>query len=285
MGAAATSDGKTARHAAGVEDLVALDPDHPGFRDPVYRARRNGIARVALAYVLGDPVPRVEYTPEEHEVWRTVWENLAALHDRFGCREYLDSRQRLNLDRSHIPQLADVNTRLEPLTGFKMIPVAGLVSSRAFLAQLGERTFLSTQYIRHTSRPLYTPEPDVVHELIGHAATLCHPTFADLNRLFGDAAGKVDDENLPRLERVYWYTMEFGLVRQDGVAKAYGAGLLSSFGELERYAAAAEIRTFDPEEAAARPYDPTTYQSVLYLVPDFESLARDVRSWLADVAR
>jgi phenylalanine-4-hydroxylase len=279
--AAGTNAQAAGRHAAGEQDLVKLDPDHPGFRDPVYLARRNAIARVALEYEVGQPVPRIEYHPDEHAVWQTVWEKLTPLHDRFACQEYLDSRNRLALDRTRIPQLADVNVRLEPLTGFRMIPVAGLVSSRAFLSNLGERSFLSTQYIRHPSQPLYTPEPDVVHELVGHACTLCHPTLAGLNRMFGEAASRVDDAALAELERVYWYTMEFGLVLQDGQTRAYGAGLLSSFGELERFAASATIRRFDPDEAAGRPYDPTTYQAVLYRVPDFPSLTRDVRAWLA----
>jgi phenylalanine-4-hydroxylase len=269
------------RHAAGAHDLVKLDPDHPGFRDPVYLARRNGIARIALEYMVGQPVPRIEYSEDEHAVWRTVWHKLTPLHDRFACREYLESRNLLALDRTRIPQLADVNARLEPITGFKMIPVAGLVSSRVFLSNLGQRTFLSTQYIRHPSQPLYTPEPDVVHELVGHACTLCHPTLAGLNRLFGEAASQVSDAALIELERVYWYTMEFGLVDERGSLKAYGAGLLSSFGELERFLGAAAVRPFDPEEAAARPYDPTTYQAVLYRVPDFATLAADVRAWLA----
>jgi phenylalanine-4-hydroxylase len=279
---AAVDDG--ARPAAGEEDLVVLDRDHPGFRDQSYRARRNAIARLALDYVVGTPVPRVEYTEEEHAVWRTVWRELTPLHDRLACREYRETRDRLALDQEHIPQMAEVNLRLEPLTGFRMVPVAGLVSSRVFLSNLGQGIFLSTQYIRHASQPLYTPEPDVVHEMVGHACTLCHPVFADMNRLFGAAAARVDDAALAELERVYWYTMEFGLVKQEGESRAYGAGLLSSFGELENFDAA-EIRPFDPEEAARRPYDPTTYQAVLYQVPDFEALRRDVESWLATRAR
>ena len=269
------------RHAAGEEDLVTLDQDHPGFRDPVYRARRNAIARVALEYEVGQPIPRIDYTDAEHAVWRTVWEHLTPLHDRYACCEYLASRDRLALDRTRIPQIADVNRQLQPQTGFRMIPVAGLVSSRVFLSHLGQGMFLSTQYIRHASQPLYTPEPDVVHELVGHACTLCDPTLADLNRMFGAAAAQLDDDTLPQLERIYWYTMEFGLVDEGGVPRAYGAGLLSSFGELDRFAAAAEIRPFDPDEAARRPYDPTTYQAVLYRVTDFGSLARAVRAWLA----
>jgi phenylalanine-4-hydroxylase len=269
------------RHAASAQDLVKLDPDHPGFRDPIYLARRTEIARLALEHVVGQPVPRIAYSEAEHAVWRTVWRMLTPLHDRFACREYLDSRNRLALDRTHIPQLADVNARLEPLTGFRMVPVAGLVSSRVFLSNLGQRVFLSTQYIRHPSQPLYTPEPDVVHELVGHACTLCHPALAGLNRLFGEAASQISDAALVELERVYWYTMEFGLVAEQGSVKAYGAGLLSSFGELERFMNAATVRPFDPDEAAARPYDPTTYQAVLYRVPDFVTLASDVRTWLA----
>lgn len=260
---------------------MQLDRDHPGFRDPAYRARRNEIARLALEYVTGSPVPRISYNDEEHGVWRAVWENLAPLHARYACREYNDSSAILHIDRTRIPQLADVNTRLEPLTGFRMLPVAGLVSSRAFLMQLGQGTFLSTQYIRHPSVPLYTPEPDVVHELVGHACTLCQPVIADLNRLFGATAERVSDAVLVELERVYWYTLEFGVVQQDGAPKAYGAGLLSSFGELGGFSTTAEIRPFDPDEAAARPYDPTNYQAVLYAVPDFETLTRTVSDWLA----
>jgi phenylalanine-4-hydroxylase len=285
MGGAGIPVGQGAHHAAGEADLVKLDPDHPGFRDPVYLARRHAIAKVALDYIVGTPVPRIEYSEAEHAVWRLVWKRLAPVQERYGCREYVESRQHLALDRSRIPQLADVNQRLEPLTGFRMIPVAGLVSSRVFLSHLGQGMFLSTQYIRHDSVPLYTPEPDVVHELVGHASTLCHPVFASLNRMFGAAAAAVSDSALEELERVYWYTMEFGVVKQDGVSRAYGAGLLSSFGELERFEAAAEIRPFDPVEAAARPYDPTTYQSVLYQVPDFQTLADQVGMWLATRTR
>jgi phenylalanine-4-hydroxylase len=265
---------------AGVADLVTLDQDHPGFRDPVYRQRRNEIARIALEYSVGDPVPRVEYSEAEHAVWRLVWENLTPLHERWACREYLASRDRMALDRARIPQIEDVNQRLLPQTGFQMIPVAGLVSSRVFLSNLAEGRFLSTQYIRHASQPLYTPEPDVVHELVGHACTLYDPTLAALNRMFGAAARDVDDQTLARLERIYWYTMEFGLIDQKGLTRAYGAGLLSSFGELERFNAA-DIRPFDPDEAAARPYDPTTYQAVLYRIPDFATLEAEVRGWLA----
>jgi phenylalanine-4-hydroxylase len=155
------------------------------------------------------------------------------------------------------------------------------VASRAFQSQLGKSIFLATQYIRHASRPLYTPEPDVVHELCGHAASFCNPTLARLNRVFGRAATRATDEEITLLERLYWYTLEFGLVEEDGAPRAYGAGLLSSFGELGRYQTEANIRPFDPDEAAARPYDPTDYQAVLFVVPSLEAAADSIEAWLA----
>ncbi|MFL5412599.1 MAG: hypothetical protein ACJ79D_14625 [Myxococcales bacterium] len=261
-------------------DLVQLDPDHPGFRDAAYRARRNAIARVAMEYREGDPVPAVEYTEDEQGVWRTVWEHLAPLHERYACREYRECSALVSLDRERIPQLADVNRVLARTTGFAMKPVAGLVSDRTFLGHLGRGIFLATQYIRHASRPLYTPEPDVVHELVGHAATFCHSRFARLNRLFGRAAAEADSAELARISRLYWYTLEFGVCREGGGLKVCGAGLLSSFGELGRFETQAELRAFDPDAIASTPYDPTDYQKLLFVADSFDELCGRTAAYL-----
>jgi phenylalanine-4-hydroxylase len=248
------------------EDIVVLDPDHPGFRDAAYRARRNAIARLALSYQQGDPAPHVDYLPEEQAVWRRVWEELAPLHSTRATRAYHEALELVPIDRQTVPQLREVNALLGKASGFSMLPVAGLVSHRAFLGFMGKSVFLSTQYMRHPSVPLYTPEPDVVHELVGHAATLGHATFAAMNQAFGRAAARVTDANLEKVGRIYWFTMEFGVVRERGEPMAYGAGLLSSFGELGRFRTAAELRPIDFEEMGARAYDPTRYQDVLYVV-------------------
>jgi phenylalanine-4-hydroxylase len=263
--------------------LVQLDPDHPGFRDPVYRSRRDAIARIAFEYRDGDPVPRVDYTDEEQEVWRVVWRNLAPLHDRHACSAYLACSRLLKLDRARVPQLADVNVALGRATGFRMRPVAGLVSDRNFLGHLGRGVFLATQYMRHPSRPLYTPEPDVVHELVGHAATFCDPAFARLNRAFGEAALRATPAQLSRIARVYWYTLEFGICEDGGAVKAYGAGLLSSFGELGRFEEHAELRPLDLAAVAATPYDPTDYQKVLYVAPDLPRTVELITAWLSEI--
>jgi len=261
--------------------VVELAADHPGFHDPLYRRRRDEIARAALEFRDGDPVPEIEYSGEEQAVWREVWRHLDPLHQRYACSEYLDAAAQISLSRERIPQLAEVNEVIEPVEGFQMLPVAGLVSAGAFLNQLGRAVFLSTQYMRHHSVPLYTPEPDVVHELIGHAATFVHPEFARLNRAFGRAAGRAgSDEDVERIGRVYWYTLEFGVVRERGALRVYGAGLLSSFGELARFEKEERLADWDIETIAATPYDPSRYQEMLFVAPAFSTMMRDALSWL-----
>jgi len=264
------------------DEVVRLDPEHPGFKDPVYRKRRNEIAKLALAYREGDPLPRVDYTDEEQAVWKLTWERLGPLHDRYACREWRESSRVLALDRLRVPQLSDVNVRLAE-SGFRMLPVAGLISGRGFLSAMAQGVFLATQYMRHHSVPFYTPEPDVIHELVGHAASLFHAEIVRLSRLFGEAARRADEASMKRLELVYWYTLEFGLVRENGALKTFGAGLLSSFGEMERFTSEAEIRPLDFDDASIRPYDPTRYQPVLYVSPSFGEMVRDVSAWLATI--
>jgi phenylalanine-4-hydroxylase len=197
--------------------------------------------------------------------------------------EWRSGAAELDLDQRHIPQLAEVNEDLKASPGIEMLPVAGLISARGFLCSLGRGVFLSTQYIRHHSMPLYTPEPDVVHELVGHATSFFRPEIVRLTRLFGEAAQNADEETLRQLERVYWYTLEFGAAREDGDVKAYGAGLLSSFGELGSFASRAELKPFDIAEIARTHYDPTSYQKALFVAPSFAEMEKRVSGWLEEV--
>jgi phenylalanine-4-hydroxylase len=265
--------------------LVELDRDHPGFRDPAYRARRNAIARQALAYREGGAVEPVAYTEEEHGVWRTVWAELDGLHARYASVEARACEALVDLPRDRVPQLAEVNARIAAHgTGMTMLPVAGLVTPEAFLTHLGRGLFLSTQYMRHHSAPLYTPEPDVIHELVGHAGSLAHPAFVGLSRLFGEVASGATPERIEQLTRLYWYTLEFGLVREAGALKAYGAGLLSSCGELARFETQATVVDFAVDRILDTPYDPTDYQRVLFVTASFDAMVTSVTAWL-DAAR
>ncbi|MCP4808089.1 MAG: phenylalanine 4-monooxygenase [Proteobacteria bacterium] len=275
-------------HAGGPDNLVELDPDHPGFRDATYRVRRDTIARIALEYASGSPVPSAPYSAEEHGVWATIRAGLDGLHDEHVHSELNALRHQLGLPTDRIPQLAEVNASLQAATGFRMEPVAGLVRARVFLSHLGRGVFLSTQYIRHHSRPFYTPEPDVVHELVGHAATLVHPELAALNRRVGRLADRVDDATMTRIERVYWYTLEFGLVREDGELRGLGAGVLSSVGELRRAVGlepGVELVDWDLDRMAATPYDPTDFQPALFVAPSWSRMFTDLSDWLTTLER
>lgn len=261
--------------------IVELDPDHPGFRDREYRARRNAIADIAINYLPGDPIPAAPYTEEEHGVWQTIWRALGPAHHDHACAEYLACLERLDFDTDRIPQLDEVTKRVEAISGFRLEPVAGLVEPRIFLESLANGVFLSTQYIRHHSTPLYTPEPDVAHEIIGHAVTLASPRLAQLNRLFGEAVRRTKDpDQLDRLARVYWFTIEFGVLREDGRIKAYGTGLLSSAGELAEMHKA-DLRPLDLEVASNHVYDPTHYQSILFCAESFDEMDQSLREFLA----
>jgi len=251
---------------------AALKADHPGFADPAYRARRDMVDALARGHRHGGEVPVVDYSGTENATWREVYERLAPLRQRHACREYrwalADFERHCGFGRDRIPQGRDVSEFLESRTGFRLRPVAGLLSPRDFLNGLAFRVFFSTQYIRHESRPFYTPEPDVCHELLGHAPMFADPAFADLSQEIGLASLGASDEDIERLARCYWHSVEFGLLIEDGQRRAYGAGLLSSYGELEHActeSSNAHFVDWDPGTAAKQEYPVTEYQPVYFV--------------------
>ena len=262
--------------------IVQLDPDHPGFRDQDYRRRRNQIAQLALSYRPGETIPDAPYSPDEHSVWGTIWTALRPAQQQHACAEYLSARTRLSFASDRIPQLREVNEKVLAISGFRLEPVAGLVQPRVFLENLADGVFLCTQYIRHHSTPLYTPEPDVVHEIVGHGVTLASPRLAELNRLFGKAVQRTKSADaLEKLSRLYWFTIEFGVLREDGSVKAYGTGLLSSAGELEEMHDA-ELRPLDMDSATRQDYDPTHFQPVLFCADSFDAMYQGLKTCLAN---
>jgi len=279
-----------------------LESDHPGFNDPVYRARRAELSKNALEYRHGAPIPRIKYSPEEIATWGAVYERLLPLVVKYGCQEHVRLlpllQNNCGYSATNIPQLNDISDYLQACTGFTIRPVAGLLSARNFLYGLAFRTFFSTQYLRHHSRPLYTPEPDLVHELMGHAPLFADQAFADFSQEIGLAAIGATDDQITQLARCYWYTVEFGLcLAEDGVTrKAYGAGLLSSFGELEYSMGLGkpkseggdgvpEVLPWDPFDAADRDYPITTYQPLYYLAKSFSDAKSSMQQFSSSFAR
>jgi phenylalanine-4-hydroxylase len=246
------------------EVRVHLADDHPGVGDPVYRRRRSEIAAAALAWRDGEPAPAIAYTEAERCVWETVCRELAPKHERYAVSEYRDAIAAVGLPRDRVPGLDEVSSGLEPHGGWRYVPAAGLVPLDEFYGSLAERRFHSTQYLRHPKVPLYTPEPDIIHEVIGHGHLLATPSFGELHRLAGVAARRLRSEDSLRfLSRVFWFTLEFGVVTEDGEARAYGAGILSSYGEIEEFRDM-EHRPIDLIEMGTAEYDITRYQPVLY---------------------
>ena len=166
-----------------------LESDHPGFNDEAYRERRKEIADWAYSFSFGDPIPRINYTDTEVKTWGSVLSKLRGMFNRYACKEYLEIfpliERECGARVDNIPQICDISDFLRETTGFQMRPVAGLLSARNFLNGLAFKTFFSTQYIRHHSMPLYTPEPDLCHELLRHAPMFADPDFAEFSHRIG----------------------------------------------------------------------------------------------------
>jgi phenylalanine-4-hydroxylase len=267
----------------GDDVTVHLADDHPGFHDREYRDRRNAIAAAAMDWHPGEPLPRIPYTEDEQHVWRVVAAELTAKHQRLAPLEVVEAGERLGLPADHIPQLDEVNELLASHTGFRYQPAAGLVPLKEFYGSLADRLFWSTQYIRHSSMPLYTPEPDVIHEVIGHATTLASPRLAALYEAAGGAALRCESsEALEFVSKVFWFSLEFGVYREQGQAKAYGAGLLSSYGEIEELSNA-DLRPLDVAAMGIQTYDITHYQPILFCGESLEHVEDVVGKFFLEV--
>jgi monomeric phenylalanine-4-hydroxylase len=263
------------------EDINQLHLDHPGANDDAYRTRRDHIAGLSKKFRETGVITDVDYTEEEQGVWQFVAGQLEEIQARRASEFYLQAKRDLGISNDRIPQLTEMNRRLKELSNFRLAPIEGLVETRAFLSWLSWRTMLSTQYIRHASRPEYTPEPDIVHEAIGHIPMFTNRNFADFSQFIGHGARIASDRQLEELGRLYWFTVEFGLIEEKGELKAYGAGLLSSFGELEHaFGDEVERRPFDLEQVINTGYDYSDMQKILYVIPSYTELKEATRRYI-----
>ncbi|KAK3107732.1 hypothetical protein FSP39_021011 [Pinctada imbricata] len=250
-----------------------LDSDHPGFTDKKYRERRKQIADIAFEYKQGH-----------------VYKELKLLFPTHACKEHIDVFQVLEKEcgysPTNIPQLEDVSNFLKKKTGFQLRPVSGLLSARDFLASLAFRVFQCTQYVRHGSKPDHSPEPDCIHELLGHVPMLAIPKFAQFSQELGLASLGASDADIEKIATLYWFTVEFGLCKQNGEVRAYGAGALSSYGELRHAISDAPKKLpFNPYTTAVQEYTDEDLQPLYFIVESFDDMMQKMREFAETIRR
>ena len=259
---------------AGEDELVPLDPDHPGFRDPVYRARRNAIARIGREAKEGEPPPRVDYTPEEDAVWGELFDRQMKLLAGLACREYLDGVKTLGLKADKVPQLRDVNRRLNETTGFGVEGVPALIPPARFYELLSQGKFPLATFLRRREHIDYIEEPDLFHEVFGHCPLLTNQSYANFVRRFGEAAVSLGKGYSWHLFRVFWFTVEFGLINTPQGRRCFGAGIVSSPSEARAAmeGTACEFRPFDLMTVLRTPYRIDIVQPIYYVIDSFADL-------------
>ncbi|MBC2874202.1 phenylalanine 4-monooxygenase [Streptomyces sp. TYQ1024] len=253
---------------------------HPGFADPAYLRRRQAIAARARDHRVGDPSPPMAYTRAEHRTWRRVHRAVWEAQAEHACRVALEAREEAPIPADEIPQHAEVGARLRALTGFDFTLAGGVVANKRFLGSMARGYFHAVQFVRHPAVPLYTPEPDVIHDILGHGIHLAHPGFADLYRLVGQAATRIENPDvLQMISDVYWFTLEYGVLEERGRPRAYGAALLSSYGEM-RQLHRCLVRPLDIGAVLATGYTITGYQPVLFSARGLNEVTETLAAFL-----
>lgn len=212
------------------------------------------------------------YSDEEQAVWRLLVERQSALARQYACAEFLKGLETLGIGDT-IPDFAAVNARLEPLTGWRVVGVPGLIPDAAFYDHLAHRRFPVTVWIRKREELDYLVEPDLFHDFFGHVPLLTDPVFADYMQEYG-RRGVEAGPDVHLLARLYWFTVEFGLIRTPQGLKAYGAGILSSAAEVKHAIEGDGVQRvpFDPAKAMQSPYEIDKLQPIYFVLNDFQQL-------------
>jgi phenylalanine-4-hydroxylase len=212
------------------------------------------------------------YSDEEQAVWCLLVERQSALARQYACAEFLSGLETLGIGDT-IPDFATVNAKLEFLTGWRVVGVPGLIPDAAFYDHLAHRRFPVTVWIRKREELDYLVEPDLFHDFFGHVPLLTDPVFADYMQEYG-RRGVEAGPNVHLLARLYWFTVEFGLIRTPQGLKAYGAGILSSAAEVKHAIEGQGVQRlpFDPAKAMQSPYEIDKLQPIYLVLDDFRQL-------------
>lgn len=234
---------------------------------------RTSSLNLAAAYLIEQDWE--SYSPEQHAVWQELVSRRMPQLRSHACAEYLDGFEQIGLSEARLPRLRDISRLLAPRTGWESTPVSGFLPADAFFEMLAARRFPTTTSLRARESMDYTPEPDIFHDVFGHVPMHAHPIFADFLEQYGKVCASVIDRPaaLERLGRLFWFTVEFGLIRQNGQVKVYGSGLISSHGECTRVLnGGCEIRDFDLDAVLDQRMQTSEMQPVLFAVESFEQI-------------
>jgi len=214
------------------------------------------------------------YTEEQHGVWAELVSRRWPQLEQRACQEYLDGYSILGLKKDRCPNLSDIADRLEPRTGWRTQAVRGFMPHEAFFEMLAARRFPTTTWLRDRKSLDYTPEPDMFHDVFGHVPMHAHKVFGDFVQYYAAVCARVADHDiLEKLGRLYWFTVEFGLIRQDGKIKFYGSGVISSHGEGNHVIEAkCRVREFDLDEVVETPVKVDELQKVLFAIESFDQI-------------
>jgi phenylalanine-4-hydroxylase len=230
---------------------------------------------------VGDDCPCPDYTAEEQAVWGELYARQERLLPGRAAAEFLTGLAALGLERDRVPALADVSRKLNRATGWRLARTPGLLDAHDFFSHLARRIFPCTDYVRGRHELDYTPAPDCFHDIYGHTPMIMHPRFADFYQKIGQAALACTDPAVEEgLTRIYWFTVEFGLIQNPGGPRIYGNGIISSSGEtLHSLTSQVEKVPYTPERLAAQPYDIWHFQPALFVIESFDQLEREFVRW------
>jgi phenylalanine-4-hydroxylase len=228
-------------------------------------------------------VPTPDYSTEQHGTWNLLIENQEKVLPERACNEFLEGLAKIKFPRERIPRLADISDAIQSHTGWKLMRVDGLVPDKEFFHLLEERIFPSTDFIRERSELGYTPSPDMFHDLLGHVPLLTNPRFTAFFEKFGRAGVRAFQLNHPgtkMLPRIYWYTVEFGLIKNPEGLRIYGSGIVSSPNEVLYSLSDKPTKlAFDIDTIAAKPYDIWRMQEELFVIESFDQLEFEFGQW------